>query len=162
MGEQSFDHYDFIIDNVESNMSLFEYNVCSVPIGSNNSDRTRISSIQLIYANEEASEEVELPGAGPDAGSCEYIMLEHREPINFIRVYGGGSFITGIAFIYDYGTPVTLIGQTTQSSYEDFQIEPGNILMGIFGEASDEAITSIGFITQDTVCTEAEQHIEEV
>ena len=33
--------------------------------------------------------------------------------------------------------------------------------MGIFGEHSDEAITNIGFITQDLVCTEAEQHIEE-
>ena len=33
--------------------------------------------------------------------------------------------------------------------------------MGLFGESSDEAITSIGFITQDLECTEAEQHMEE-
>ena len=33
--------------------------------------------------------------------------------------------------------------------------------MGIWGDASEEAITNIGFITQDLLCTEAEQHIEE-
>ena len=134
MDDEPYDHYAYILENVDSHMSLYGYNVCNVPIGSEASDRTRISSLSLVYADEEANEQVELPEVGPhDASGCEFDILEHREPISFIRVYGGGSFITGIAFIYDYGTPVTLIGQTTQSSYEDFQIMEGHIMMGIFG-----------------------------
>ena len=110
MDDYKYDHYMYIINNVESHMSLYGYNVCSVPIGSSDSERTRISSIELLLADEEGNDQMALPGVGPEAGNCEDVVLEHREPISFIRVYGGGSFITGIAFIYDFGTPVTLIG----------------------------------------------------
>ena len=96
-------------------MSLYGYGVCEVPI--QGTSQTRISAIHLVYADEEAEEVVELPGVGPNAADCEKKFMEHREPISFIRVYGGGSFIIGIALIHDIDTPVTLIGKTSQSSF---------------------------------------------
>ena len=73
-GEYSYDHYVYILDNIDSHMSLYGYNVCNIPIGGEASDRTRIGSIILEYANEDASEIVELPEVGPhDASGCERV-----------------------------------------------------------------------------------------
>jgi hypothetical protein len=105
-------------------MSPLTYKVCY------NGDKS-LRSFQLIFADQEGENQLELPRAGPEGGDCQDISYGDRQHPKWVRMFKRQNAIIGVGIVFSeedflkFGLPSTDATRIV--------VDEGHHLVGFYG-----------------------------
>ena len=148
-----FDQTAAIVEMLPADAKPSQWRVCTDAQGA-------LTSIQLIYAVGSGlkAKMVELPRAGPMAGSCVAKAYGSRSYPDMVRIFEQNSRIVGLGVMFSeedlfkFGAPSV--------TAKEIEIDPAQHIVGFFGASGAKNITQLGLVIEDVACAEA--HAEKV